>query len=87
MWGAGPPGYRIGRGDDTHARAGAQLGAHSAGRKGQAGGLPWAGDRPQKSRAEECWGRSGDIFLSERQGQRQSWSVGREEPLARARFA
>lgn len=32
-----------GEGDDAHARAGTHPGAHSAWRKGWAGGLPWAG--------------------------------------------
>lgn len=56
MWGAGPPGSRIGRGDDTHARAGAQLGAHSAGRKGQAEGSPLGGRSPAEEQSRRVLG-------------------------------
>lgn len=79
MWGAGPQDFRGEEGEDSHARAGRHLGAHSAWRKGRAGGLcpAWGipGIQPSNSveqRWEDVLPDSQEDVLPECQGQGQS---------------
>lgn len=79
MWGAGPQDFRGEEGEDSHARAGRHLGAHSAWRKDRAGGLcpAWGipGIQPSNSveqRWEDVLPDSQEDVLPECQGQGQS---------------
>ena len=73
MWGAGPQGFRGEEGEDTHARAGRPLGAHSVWRKGRAGGLCLAWGTPGIEPSNSAEQRQEDVLPDSMPRSQQSW--------------